>query len=112
MLELTVFIIVNIDNLKEFSKFNPDIDSKKDKRVNEIRKIRVDKKNLLTSLISNLELENLSLLILTCLGLACDINSLKVKINKEYNFTNLKPELVEKKEPPIIVNISKINEIF
>ena len=33
-------------------------------------------------------------------------------VNKEYNFTNLKPELVEKKEPPIIVNISKINEIF
>jgi len=33
-------------------------------------------------------------------------------MNKEYNLTNLKPELVEKNEPPIIVRINKINEIF
>ena len=39
MSELTVFIRVKIDNLKEFSKFIPDIDNKKDKKVNEIIKI-------------------------------------------------------------------------
>ena len=35
-----------------------------------------------------------------------------LKTNKEYNFTNLKPELVEKKEPPIIDNIRNIKERF
>ena len=47
--------------LKIINKFKPDIDSKNDKRVNEIRKIRTVKKNLLTSATSNFEFENLSL---------------------------------------------------
>ena len=112
MSELTVFIRVKIDNLKEFSKFIPDIDNKKDKKVNEIIKIRMDKKYLLTSVTSNLEFENFNFVILTSFGLAWDNNSFLAKINNEYNFTNLNPELVEKKEPPIIVKINKINEIF
>ena len=112
MLELVVFIKVKIDNLKEFSKFIPEIDSKKDKKTNEIIKIRIDKKNLLTSTTSNFELVNFSFVMYTCFGLACDNNSFLAKINKEYNFPNLKPELVEKKEPPIIVKIIKIKEIF
>ena len=52
-----------MDILNEFSKLRPDIDNKKDKKVNEIRKIRIVKKNLLTSATSNFELENLSLVI-------------------------------------------------
>jgi len=70
MSELTVFIRVKIDNLKEFSKFIPDIDNKKDKKVNEIIKIRIDRKYLLTSVTSNLELENFNFVILTSFGLA------------------------------------------
>tara|TARA_B110000263_G_C14836856_1_gene297923 strand:- start:135 stop:284 length:150 start_codon:yes stop_codon:yes gene_type:complete len=49
--------------LNEFSKLRPDVDNKKDKKVNEIIKIRRLKKNLLTSVTSNFELENLSLVI-------------------------------------------------
>jgi hypothetical protein len=33
-------------------------------------------------------------------------------LNKAYSFKNLIPELVEKKEPPIITNIKNINERF
>tara|TARA_B110000459_G_C16224679_1_gene322359 strand:+ start:289 stop:459 length:171 start_codon:yes stop_codon:yes gene_type:complete len=33
-------------------------------------------------------------------------------LNKEYTFKNLIPELVEKKDPPIITSIKKINDRF
>ena len=33
-------------------------------------------------------------------------------LNNEYTFINLKPELVEKKEPPIITKIKNINDKF
>ena len=52
-----------MDILNEFSKLRPDIDKKKNKKVNEMRKIRIVKKNLLTSATSIFELENLSLVI-------------------------------------------------
>ena len=44
------------------------------------------------------------------MGLAWDNNSLMEYLNNAYNLKNLKPELVEKKEPPIITN--KINKKF
>jgi len=45
-------------------------------------------------------------------GLLYDNISLIEYLNKEYIFKNLKPELVEKKEPPIITKIKKINDKF
>ena len=44
--ELTVFIRVKIDNLKDISLFIPDIVKNKDKILNEITNITTDKKYL------------------------------------------------------------------
>jgi len=44
--ELTVFMIVKIDNLKELSKSIPLLVNKIDKNSNEITKINTDKKYL------------------------------------------------------------------
>jgi len=53
--------------------------------------------------------ENNNLLIYTFLGFALDIISLIENLNSEINFKNLKPELVEKNDPPIIINIKNKN---
>ena len=52
------------------------------------------------------------MLINTFLGLALEIISLIENLNKETNFKNLKPELVEKKDPPIIINNKNINDRY
>ena len=54
--------------------------------------------------------ENNNLFINTFLGLALEIISLMENLNKDNNFKNLKPELVEKKDPPTIIKIININE--
>ena len=54
--------------------------------------------------------EKANLLIKTCFGFACESNSFKEKLISECIFITLIPELVEKKDPPIITNIKKINE--
>ena len=46
----------------------------------------------------------------TFLGFAFDIISLIENLNSETNFKNLNPELVEKKDPPIIINIKNKND--
>ena len=56
--------------------------------------------------------ENNNLFIKTFLGLAFDIISFKEKLNKETSFRKRSPELVEKKDPPIIINIKKINDRY
>tara|TARA_B100000214_G_C23463752_1_gene399542 strand:- start:20 stop:238 length:219 start_codon:yes stop_codon:yes gene_type:complete len=43
-------------------------------------------------------------------GLEYESISLKEYLNKKYIFKNLIPELVEKKEPPIITIIKKTNQ--
>ena len=45
-------------------------------------------------------------------GLAFDMISFNENLNKERIFRNLKPELVEKKEPPIIINIKNIKDKY
>ena len=112
MLEFTVFIRVKIDNLKELSKSIPEIVNKEDRINKDNININKEMKNLLTSPVAKIKLENSSLLTYIVFGLACEINSLIENLNNEYNLTNLIPELVEKKEPPIMVNIKKRNDIF
>ena len=100
-----MFIKVKTDNLNELSKsillkLNNDV------RINnEIIKIKIVKKYLLISLKSKLILENINLFIKTFLGLLKDKIWFKEYFVSEYIFKNLKPELVEKKEPPIITRI-------
>ena len=43
-------------------------------------------------------------------GLECETNSLIENLNNKNNLKNLMPELVEKKEPPIIIKIKKIKD--
>ena len=62
MLEFTVFIRVKIDNLKELSKSIPEIDNKEDKINKDNININKEMKNLLTSLVAKIKLENSSLL--------------------------------------------------
>ena len=70
------------------------------------------KKYLLISLKSKFILVNISLFINTFLGLLNDNIWFMEYLNKEYIFINLKPELVEKKEPPIITRIRYIKFKF
>ena len=70
------------------------------------------KKYLLTSLLLILMSEKQFLFVKTFFGLECDNKSLTENLNREYNFKNLMPELVDKKEPPIITKIKKINDRF
>ena len=43
-------------------------------------------------------------------GLECETSSLIENLNNKNNLKNLMPELVEKKEPPIIIKIKKIKD--
>ena len=63
------------------------------------------KKYLFISLKSKLIFVNISLFIKIFLGLLNDNIWFNEYLNKEYILINLKPELVEKKEPPIITKI-------
>ena len=110
--EFTVFIKVKIDNLKEFSKLIPLILSIEVNIKSDIIKIIIVKKYLLISLKSKLMLVNINLFIKTFLGLLNDKIWLIEYLNKEYILINLRPELVEKKEPPIITKIKKTKLMF
>ena len=44
------------------------------------------------------------------LGFECDTSSLIENLNNNSNLKNLIPELVEKKEPPIIIKIKKMKD--
>ena len=92
-------------NLKELSKLISDKLNNDVKKNKEIIKIKIVKKYLLISLKSKLILENNNLFIKTFLGLLKDKIWLNEYFVSEYIFKNLKPELVEKKDPPIITSI-------
>ena len=110
--ELTVFIKVNTEILKEFSKEMPKKVKKEDKKSNDIINITTDKKYLFIISLSKLISENNCLLIETFLGLTWDIRLFKENLKSTYSFINLMPELVEKKDPPIITKIKKIKDKF
>ena len=46
------------------------------------------------------------------MGFACDTSSLIENLKSKKSLENLRPELVEKKEPPIIIRIIKMNVRF
>ena len=79
-------------------------DNKMVKEKSEITKINNDKKYLFMSLVSKLILEKTNLFINTFFGLLKERIWLIEYLVNEYIFKNLKPELVEKKDPPIITS--------
>ena len=78
----------------------------------DIINIKTVKKYLLISLSSKFILENTSLFMNTFLGLLKERIWLIEYFVSEKIFKNLKPELVEKNEPPIITNSKKIKYKF
>ena len=99
-----MFIRVNKANLKEYSNSILDKDNNTVKEKREITKITIVKKYLFISFVSKLILEKTSLFINTFFGLLKERIWLIEYLVKEYIFKNLKPELVEKKDPPIITS--------
>ena len=95
-----MFIKVNTANLKEYSNSILDKDKMMHKEKSEITKIKIVKKYLFISFVSKLILEKTRLFINTFFGLLKERIWLIEYLVKEYIFKNLKPELVEKKDPP------------
>jgi len=110
MEEFTVFIIVKIDSLKEVSSEMPEIDNNDINKNKDIINIITDKKYLLISFFLKLISKNKCRLTKIFLGLTCEIRSLIVNLNRAKSFKNLIPELVEKKDPPIITKIKNKKE--
>ena len=109
MLEFTVFIIVKIESLNEFSNW---ISESVKKRVNierVIMKIIIEKKYLLISDFWVLSFIKITLFEYIWFGFVWDNRLFKENFNKLKIFITLIPELVEKKEPPITTIIKKIN---
>ena len=98
-------IKVRTANLNEFSKLTLLKVNNEVKIKSEIIKITIVKKYLLISFKSKLIFENTNLFIKTFLGLLKDKIWFNEYLVSEYIFKNLKPELVEKKDPPIITKI-------
>ena len=99
-----MFIKVKTANLKEYSNCILDNDNKIVKEKREITNINIVKKYLFMSLVSKLILEKISLFINTFFGLLKERIWFIEYLVKEYIFKNLKPELVEKKDPPTITS--------
>ena len=97
-----------MDNLKECSKLIPFILNKEIRIKIEKMKINIVKKYLFISLVLKLILLKNNLFIKIFFGLLKDKIWLIEYLNNEYIFINLRPELVEKNEPPIITKIRKI----
>ena len=110
--ELTVFINVKIPNLKASSKFILNIVNNKVIKNKEIIKINTERKYLLISFCSTFDSIKLNLLVYTLFGLEYESISFMECLNKKYIFKSLKPELVEKKEPPLITIIKYNNHKF
>ena len=100
-----MFIKVKIANLKEFSKLMSLNDKKIVNKKTEIMKITIVRKYLFISWVTKLILEKTSLFINTFFGLLKESIWFKEYFVKEYIFKNLKPELVDINEPPIITRI-------
>ncbi len=108
MPELTVFIKVKIPNLKDSES---EISLKVSKEViknNEKINTITDKKYLLISVWFTVFSEKVILFTRICLGLEWESKSFIENFIKVNILKNLIPELVEKKDPPIITNIKYI----
>ena len=113
MLELTVFVSVNIDIDKESWKLIPWKLIIEESIRSNIIKNKKDKKYLLTSSDLIFKFEKNKLVLNMYFGLATKKSSLKENLINNINFINLIPELVEKKPPPMIVrNKKNIDKLF
>ena len=107
-LELTVFINVKILSLNASSKLKFSNVNKQISKVSDKIKIITAKKYLFISFKSILTFENNTLFNSTCFGFECETSSFNENLVKRNIFKNLKPELVETKDPPIITKIRNI----
>ena len=99
-----MFINVKTANLNEYSNSILDKDNIIVKEKSEIIKIMIVKKYLFISFSWKLILKKTNLFINIFLGRLNERIWLMEYLVKEYIFKNLKPELVEKKEPPTITS--------
>lgn len=110
--ELTVFIIERIPILKDSSKEKPPRVSKNEIKNNDNINISIERKYFSISVLKTKLLIKGNLFLNIWLGLEWDNNSFIENLRSEKTFINLKPELVEKNDPPTIVKIKKIKYIF
>ena len=110
--ELTVFIIVKIPNLKDVSKFKLETVNNIDIKNKEIIKIMITKKYLLMSLLVALILFKDNLFEYIWFGFEWESKLFKENFIKVKTFITLKPELVEKKDPPRITSKRKTKTRF
>ena len=94
--------------MKDFSKLMPLRLNKEVKIKRDRIKIKIIKKYLFISSKLKFVFANISLFIKMFFGLLKESIWLIEYLKSEYIFMNLKPELVEKKDPPIITKIKKI----
>ena len=104
--------MVNIESLNEFSNWISDKVNNKVRINREIIKITIEKKYLLISSFSVFSFIKVTLLEYIWFGLVCDRRLFKENLIKVNTLITLIPELVEKKEPPIITNIRNKNFKF
>ena len=107
-----MFINVKIESLKDSSKDIPEIVRKTERQDKDIIKIITDKKYLLASSSLKLILKKGFLFKNIFFGFAWDIRLLTENLNKENIFKKRIPELVEKKDPPMITNIKNKKDIL
>ena len=104
--------MVNIESLNEFSNWISDKVNNKVRINREIIKIIIEKKYLLISSFSVFSFIKVTLLEYIWFGLVCDRRLFKENLSKVNILITLIPELVEKKEPPIITNMRNKNFKF
>ena len=105
---MNVFIIVRIDIFNEFSKFIPLSERSNDRIKSDKINTKIVKKYLFISVKSKLILVKMSLFMKIFFGLLNDKIWLREYLNNEYTLINLRAELVEKKDPPMITKIKNI----
>ena len=105
--EFTVFIIVSIPSLKAFSNSISEIVKSNVTENKEIIKIIIVKKYLFISVLFVLELLKEILFKYTWFGLVWESKLFTENLISDKTFITLNPELVVKKEPPIITNSKK-----
>ena len=91
--------------MKDSSKFIPNIVRVDVIANKEMINTKTVRKYLLISFCPIVESIKGNLFEYILFGFEYESISFKECLNKKYNFKSLKPELVEKKEPPIITNI-------
>jgi hypothetical protein len=101
--ELTVLVKVKIDNLNDFSKPILSTTSKLDK-INKLKKKEINIRNDIFTFSSVIFFSELKIVLFTTLfGLISFIISDEVIFSKMYNLVNFIPDVLDTRDPPIIV---------